>query len=51
MKKVEPNTILIGAKAEKKNVFVDAIKFGFGFYIGFNLARMAKKAFIITNCK
>lgn len=48
MKRVEPSTVFIG-KTEKKRPVVDAIKFGFGFYIGFNLGRMLKRIIIATN--
>lgn len=47
MFKKEPSVVYVGK--EKKQVFVDAVKFGVGFYIGFNLARMAKRLLIITN--
>lgn len=52
MKKTDTNIIAVGVKEEKKkNQFVEAVKFGFGFYIGFSLGRMLKRAFLITNCK
>lgn len=48
MKKVEPGVVYVG-KENKKHTFVEAVKFGVGFYIGFNAARMIKRLFIITN--
>lgn len=48
VKKREENIVYVG-KEKKQHVFLDAIKFGFGFYIGFNMGRMIKRAFIITN--
>lgn len=48
MKKIEPHTVFIG-KEPKKKTFVEAVKFGFGFYIGFNLGRMLKRVIIATN--
>lgn len=29
--------------------FVDYVKMGFGFYVGYNIARALKRAIIITN--
>ena len=46
-KKEEPRVVYVGK--EKKNTFIDAVKFGLGFYVGFNMGRMIKRAFIITN--
>ena len=48
MKKMEPSVVYVG-KEKKKKTFVEAVKFGAGFYAGFNLARMIKRLFIITN--
>ena len=48
MKKMEPSVVYVG-KENKKKTFVEAVKFGVGFYVGFNLARMAKRLFIITS--
>ena len=47
-KKEEPNIVYVG-KATKKKTFVEAIKFGLGFYVGFNLGRMLKRTLILTN--
>lgn len=49
MKKVEPTHTVFVGKESKKNQFVEAVKFGFGFYIGFNFGRMIKRFIIATN--
>ena len=49
MKRVEPTHTVFVGKESKKNQFVEAVKFGFGFYIGFNLGRMLKRVIIATN--
>lgn len=48
MKKKEPNVVFVG-KENKKKTFIEAVKFGAGFYVGFNLARMVKRMFIFAN--
>jgi hypothetical protein len=48
VKKHEEHVVCVG-KEKKKNIFVEAVKFGAGFYVGFNMARVIKRLFIITN--
>ena len=48
LKKEEPRVVYVG-KESKKKVFVDAVKFGLGFYVGFNLGRIIKRTIILTN--
>ena len=48
MVKAQPQIVAIG-KEPKKKTFVEAVKFGFGFYIGFNCGRMLKRLIIVTN--
>lgn len=49
MKKNEEHVICVGKKEERRRPVMEAIKFGFGFYIGFNLGRMVKRIIVATN--
>ena len=49
MKKIEPTHTVFVGKETKKNQFVEAVKFGLGFYVGFNLGRVIKRTIILTN--
>lgn len=45
----EVMVVVMKGEDKVKTKFVDYVKLGLGFYIGFNLGRVLKRSIIITN--